>query len=181
MTLLGQFSLWAAVLIGTWTAVVSLSGRWRGRADLKQAVTRAPFALAIVLWVAAVALWKGLFGHDFGIEYVWSYTSRNLPDYYIFAAFWAGQKGSLLFWALVLSTFAAIAQAVTSARYRDLLPYVAGVTSAVVVFFVLVMVIGGANPFERLPVLPPDGRGLNPQLQNPGMVMHPPLLYLGYI
>ncbi len=181
MTLLGNFALWAALLLGVWTAVVSLSGRWRGRADLTAAVTRAPYALALLIWVASLALWKGLFAHDFNIEYVAAYTSRNLPDYYLFAAFWAGQKGSLLFWALVLSSFAALTQAVTSARYRDLLPYVAGVTSAVLVFFVLVMLVGGANPFERLPFTPADGRGLNPQLQNPGMVIHPPMLYIGYI
>jgi len=181
MTLLGQFCLWTAFLISIWTAVVSLSSRWKGRPDLGRALTRAPLALALVVWVASVALWKGLFGHDFNIEYVAAYTSSNLPDYYLFSAFWAGQKGSLLFWALVLSTFAAITQLVTSSRYRDLLPYVAGVTSAVLAFFLFVMLFGGANPFERLPFTPPDGRGLNPQLQNPGMVMHPPMLYLGYI
>ncbi len=181
MTLLGQFCLWSALLLGAWTTVVSFSGRWRDRPALGRALMRAPLAISIVLWVAAVALWKGLFAHDFNIEYVAAYTSRNLPDYYVFAAFWAGQKGSLLFWALVLSTFAAITQLVTSARYKDLLPYVAGVTSGVTVFFLMVMVMGGANPFARLDFTPIDGSGLNPQLQNPGMVMHPPMLYLGYI
>jgi cytochrome c-type biogenesis protein CcmF len=180
MSLLGTFALWAALLVGVWTTVVSLSGRWRGRPDLTAAVARAPYALALIIWVASLALWRGIFGHDFNIEYVAAYTSRNLPDYYLFSAFWAGQKGSLLFWALVLASFGAIAQAVTSARYRDLLPWVSGVTSGVLVFFVMVMLLG-ANPFERLPFTPADGRGLNPQLQNPGMVLHPPMLYLGYI
>ncbi|MGE5230128.1 MAG: heme lyase CcmF/NrfE family subunit, partial [Deltaproteobacteria bacterium] len=118
--------------------------------------------------------------HDFNIEYVAAYTSRNLPPYYIVSAFWAGQKGSLLFWAVVLSLFGSLAQTLTPRRYSDLLPHVAGVTSAVVVFFVSVM-LASANPFERLPFTPADGRGLNPQLQNVGMVIHPPMLYLGYI
>jgi cytochrome c-type biogenesis protein CcmF len=109
-----------------------------------------------------------------------AYTARNLPGYYIVSALWAGQKGSLLFWAVVLSLFGSLAQALTPRRYAPLLPYVAGVTSAVVVFFVSVMLFA-ANPFERLPFTPPDGRGLNPQLQNIGMVVHPPMLYLGYI
>src|SRR5690606_30757294 len=101
---------------------------------------------------------------------------------YLVSAFWAGQKGSLLFWAVVLSIFGALAQALTSTRYRDLLPYVAGVTNITAAFFISVMLFGeGANPFERLSFTPPDGRGLNPQLQNPGMVAHPPMLYLGYI
>ncbi|MEO8450829.1 MAG: heme lyase CcmF/NrfE family subunit [Gemmatimonadota bacterium] len=181
MTFLGEFALWAAFLVGIWTAVTAFSGRWRDRPAVALAVRRAPIALTIVLWAAAIALWQGLFTHDFNIEYVYAYTSRNLPTYFLISAFWAGQKGSLLFWALVLSMFGALVQAMTSRRHEELLPYVAGVTSGVIVFFVAVMLFSGSNPFERLPFTPPDGRGLNPQLQHPGMVFHPPLLYLGYI
>jgi cytochrome c-type biogenesis protein CcmF len=180
MTLLGQFSLWMALLIGGWAAGVGFSGRWHARPALALSVTRAVYALFGVLVVASLCLWYGLITHDFNIEYVASYTSRNLPDYYIVSAFWAGQKGSLLFWAVVLSCFAAVAQWLTPARYRSLMPYVAAVTSCVVVFFVLVMLFG-SSPFERLPFTPPDGNGLNPQLQNIGMIIHPPMLYLGYI
>ncbi len=180
MTLLGQFALWAALLVGTWCAAIAFSGRWRDRPALAATVSRSVYALLVCLLAAAASLWTGLVGHDFNIEYVASYTSRNLPPYYVLSAFWAGQKGSLLFWAVVLSIFAALAQFLTARRYRDLLPYVAGVTSAVTVFFVAVMLFA-ANPFERLPFTPADGRGLNPQLQNVGMVIHPPMLYLGYI
>ncbi len=180
MTLLGQFALWTALLIGVWAAAIGFSGRWHGRPELAQTVTRAVYAQWGVLLVAAASLWQGLISHDFNIQYVASYTSRNLPGYYIVSAFWAGQKGSLLFWAVVLSTFASLAQWLTSARYRALLPYVGAVTCSVVVFFVSVMVFA-ANPFERLPFTPADGNGLNPQLQNIGMVIHPPMLYLGYI
>jgi cytochrome c-type biogenesis protein CcmF len=81
---------------------------------------------------------------------------------------------------VVLSIFAAAAQLLTPRRYAHLMPYVAGVTTAVVCFFVSVMIFA-ANPFERLSFVPADGRGLNPQLQNVGMVIHPPMLYLGYI
>ncbi len=182
MTLLGQFALWSALLLGIWVMAVAFLPAWRARPDAQATVSRSCYAIAIALWVAAVSLWKSLFIHDFNVEYVASYTSRNLPDYYLFSAFWAGQKGSLLFWVLVLATFAAIAQATTSRRYRDLLPAVGGVTSAVIVFFLSVMLFSGSgNPFERLSFTPADGQGLNPQLQNPGMVIHPPMLYLGYI
>lgn len=182
MTLLGQFALWAALLLGCWSAALAFFGRWQDRPDLALSITRGSYAICGALLVAAVALWKGIFSHDFNIEYVASYTSRNLPEYYLISAFWAGQKGSLLFWAVVLSSFGALAQALTSSRHKDLLPYVAGVTSLVTAFFVSVMLFGEhGNPFERLPFTPPDGRGLNPQLQNPGMVIHPPMLYLGYI
>jgi cytochrome c-type biogenesis protein CcmF len=180
MTLLGQFALWAALLLGLWCVAIAFSSRWRQRPDLSQSVVRSVYGVFGCLVVASIALWKGLITHDFNIEYVAAYTSRNLPPYYIFSAFWAGQKGSLLFWAVVLSLFASAAQWLTPRRYVHLMPYVAGVTSAVVVFFVSVMLFA-ANPFERLGFTPADGRGLNPQLQNVGMVIHPPMLYLGYI
>src|SRR5882724_631657 len=180
MTLLGEFSLWAAVIVGLWCTVISLSGRWNGRPELAATVTRSTHAILFCLLAASLALWQGLVSHDFNIEYVASYTSRNLPPYYIVSAFWAGQKGSLLFWAVVLSLFASLAQLLTPRRYADLMPYVAGVTSTVVAFFISVMLFG-ASPFERLAFTPADGRGLNPQLQNVGMVIHPPMLYLGYI
>lgn len=180
MTLLGQFALWAAFLIGLWSVIISFSGRWQDRPELASTVVRSVYAIFGCLIVATLSLWKGLVTHDFNIEYVAAYTSRNLPPYYIVSALWAGQKGSLLFWATVLSLFASLAQLLTSRRFAHLMPYVAGVTSSVVAFFVSVMLFG-SNPFERLPFTPADGRGLNPQLQNVGMVIHPPMLYLGYI
>ena len=181
MTLLGSFALWVTWLIGIWAAVAGFSGKWRNRPDLGQSVIRASYAMFLLLAVAAVALWKGLLSHDFNIEYVAAYTSSNLPTYYVVAAFWAGQKGSLLFWALMLSIFGATAQLTTSRRYADLLPYVSAVVATIIVFFLSAMLLGGENPFERLPFTPPDGNGLNPQLQNVAMTIHPPTLYLGYI
>ena len=180
MTLLGEFSLWLTLLLGTWAAAVAFSGKWQQRPELAASVTRSVYAIWLAQVVAAIALFKGLLTHDFNIEYVAAYTSRDLPTGYVFSAFWAGQKGSLLFWAVVLSTFSAAAQFLAPKRYAPLLPYVAGVTSATMVFFVTVMLFA-ANPFERLDFTPADGRGLNPQLQNPGMIIHPPMLYLGYI
>jgi cytochrome c-type biogenesis protein CcmF len=181
MTLLGTFALWAALLLACWSALIAFGGQWRTRPVLATAVTRGVYAVCLALLVAAVALWQGILSHDFNIEYVASYTSRNLPPYYLISAFWAGQNGSMLFWAVILSIFASLAQALTSSRHKDLLPYVGGVTNVVVAFFIAVMLFGHASPFQRMAFTPADGRGLNPQLQNPGMVMHPPMLYLGYI
>jgi cytochrome c-type biogenesis protein CcmF len=181
MTLLGQFALWIGFIAALWGFAVAFLGRWHQRPELGATAVRAAYGVCAAMVVAALALWKGLITHDFNIEYVAAYTSRNLPDSYIITAFWAGQKGSLLFWALVLSIFGAIAQIVTSQRHKTLMPYVAGVTNGVASFFIATMLFGDSNPFERLSFTPPDGNGLNPQLQNPGMVMHPPMLYLGYI
>ena len=180
MTLLGQFSLWVALLLALWSAVIAFSGRWQGRPELSASIKGAVYATFAALAVATLALWKGLASHDFNIEYVAAYTSRNLPSGYIVSALWAGQKGSLLFWAVVLALFAALAQLLTPRRHAALMPYVAGVTSAVTAFFVCTMIFA-ADPFERMAFTPADGRGLNPQLQNPGMMIHPPMLYLGYI
>ena len=171
MTLLGTFALWAALLLAVWGAAIGLLGPWQRRPELAVAVTRGVYGVSAALLVATAALWKGIFSHDFNIEYVYAYTSRNLPTYYLVSAFWAGQKGSLLFWAVILSIFGALAQALTSSRHKHLLPYVAAVVNLVVAFFISVMLFGHASPFERMAITPADGAGLNPQLQNPGMVM----------
>ncbi|HEV8266496.1 MAG TPA: heme lyase CcmF/NrfE family subunit [Gemmatimonadales bacterium] len=182
MTLLGHLALWLAFLVGLWGAVTGFAGGWAGndRADLQRSARHAVFALFGALVVAVICLEVAIFRHDFNVEYVAAYTSRNLPTFYLWSALYAGQKGSLLFWATVLSLFAALAQLLTGARHRAYLPFVAGVTCLVAAFFISVLLFA-ANPFERLAFTPLDGRGMNPQLQNPGMVFHPPMLYLGYI
>jgi len=180
MTLLGPLSLWLAFLVGLWGAITGFAGGAQGRVDLQRSARHATFALFGALLVAVISLEIGIFRHDFSLEYVAAYTSRNLPTFYLWSALYAGQKGSLLFWATVLSLFASLVQLLTSRRHRVYLPYVAAVTCLVATFFISVMLFA-ANPFERLGFTPLDGRGMNPQLQNPGMVFHPPMLYLGYI
>ncbi|MGD8727603.1 MAG: cytochrome c biogenesis protein CcsA, partial [Gemmatimonadales bacterium] len=180
MTVLGQLALWLALLIGAWGTFVGFYGGLKQRPELIESARRATYALAGVLLAASLGLIVALVKHDFNVAYVASYTSRNLPTVYVLSAFYGGQAGSMLFWAVVLAVFGALAQLLTSRKYDYLLPYVAGVTSAVILFFVATTLFA-ANPFERLPFTPADGNGLNPQLQNPGMVIHPPMLYLGYI
>src|SRR6266705_3214358 len=181
MTLLGNLALWLALLVGIWGALAGFVGGLNDRPDLARSARHAVFAMCAALLVAVVSLEWALFQHDFNVEYVAAYTSRNLPIFYTWSALYAGQKGSLLFWASVLSLFGSLAMLLTARRHRPLLPYVAGVVCAVAAFFLSVMLFGQANPFQRLPYTPLDGSGLNPQLQNPGMVFHPPMLYLGYI
>src|SRR5436190_13498576 len=179
MPLLGHLSLWVAFLVGLWGGITGFAGGAH-RFDLQRSARRATFALFGALLVAVISLEVAIFRHDFNLEYVAAYTSRNLSTFYLWSALYAGQKGSLLFWATVLSLFAALTQLLTGRRHGAYLPYVAGVTCLVATFFVTVMLFA-ANPFERLAYTPVDGRGMNPQLQNPGMVFHPPMLYLGYI
>src|SRR5213594_1802697 len=180
MSLLGHLSLWLAFLVGLWGAITGFVGGAQHRPDLQQSARNATFALFGALLVAVISLEIAIFRHDFSLEYVAAYTSRNLPTFYLWSALYAGQKGSLLFWATVLSFFAMLVQVMTSGRHRVYLPFVAAVTCTVATFFITVMLFA-ANPFERLAFVPLDGRGMNLQLQNPGMVFHPPMLYLGYI
>jgi cytochrome c-type biogenesis protein CcmF len=180
MTILGQLALWLALLLSAWATIVGFVGGAKQRPDLVRSARRATYALAGVLVVASFALIVALVKHDFNVAYVASYTSRNLPLVYTLSAFYGGQAGSLLFWAVVLAIFGALAQWLTGRRYEDLMPYAGAVTASIVFFFVVVTLFA-ANPFERLAFTPADGNGLNPQLQNPGMVIHPPMLYLGYI
>ena len=180
MILVGELSLWVALLMAAWTTTVSFSGGLQGRADLVKSGERAMYATFGFTLLVSIGLWTALFTHDFSIMFVASYTSANLPKVYTFTAFWAGQAGSLLFWALVLTAYSAVAVFTNRRSNRAMMPYVTGTLGVVSLFFLMTMAFG-ANPFERLDWVPPDGRGMNPQLQNPGMAAHPPMLYLGYI
>ena len=180
MILIGELSLWVALLMATWAATVSFAGGALKRRDLTISGERAIYATLTMIVLASAGLWTALFTHDFSIKYVASFSSANLPKVYTFTAFWAGQAGSLLFWALILAIYSSIAVYNNRAKNRELMPYVSGTLAVVMIFFLATLCLG-ANPFERLDWIPPDGRGMNPQLQNPGMAIHPPNLYLGYV
>ncbi len=128
--------------------------------------------------VAAGVLVAALVRHDFAFTYVAAHTSRALPARYAISAFWGGQEGSLLLWLLVLTGLGALAVWLNR-KSRDLVVWVVPVIAGVASFFAWMLVVV-ASPFatQRAPF---DGAGLNPSLQNPYMVAHPPLLYLGYV
>src|ERR1041385_1112089 len=113
MILLGNLALWLAFLIGLWGAITGFVGGVQGRGDLQQHARHAGLALSAVLFVRFTSLEVAISRHDFSLEYVAAYTSRNLPTFYLWSALYAGQKGSLLFWATVLSLFAVLAQVMT--------------------------------------------------------------------
>jgi hypothetical protein len=168
--LVGELSLWVALLMAVWAATVSFAGGQMRRADLIESGERAIYATLAMVILASLGLWTALLTHDFSIRYVASYTSANLPKVYTITAFWGGQSGSLLFWALILAGYSALALWTNRTRNRELMPYVSGTLALVLVFFLATICLG-SNPFERLAFIPVDGRGLNPQLQNPGMAI----------
>ncbi len=180
MILVGELSLWVALLMAAWATTVSFAGGLQGRPDLIRSGERAMYATFAFTLLASVGLWTALFAHDFSIKFVASHTSTNLPKAYTFTAFWAGQSGSMLFWALILTMYSAIAVFSNRHANRSMMPYVTGTLGVVSLFFLMTMALG-ANPYERLDWVPIEGRGMNPQLQNPGMAIHPPMLYLGLV
>ncbi len=180
MILVGELSLWVALLMAIWSAVTSFAGGTMGRDDLVISGRRGLYATTAMIVLASLGLWTALLTHDFSLRYVASNTSANMPKIYVFAAFWGGQAGSMLFWALILACYSAIAVWSIRGRARELAPWVCGTLAAILVFFIATTCFK-ANPYDRLAFVPADGRGMNPQLQNPGMAIHPPTLYLGYV
>ena len=153
----------------------------------RQAVARAAvwacYAFLGLVALASVALLVALLTRDFGNQYVYEHTSRSLSVAYTVSAFWAGNAGSLLLWTLLLSIFTTVT--VRACRREDplSLPHVTAILLAIASFFSLLLVSTAAsNPFVATPGgTPADGYGLNPMLQNPGMVIHPVALYVGYV
>jgi cytochrome c-type biogenesis protein CcmF len=138
------------------------------------------YAVCGLVGIAALILWYGLFTDQFQISYIWNSSERSLPNFYKFAAIWGGQAGSLLFWTLLLSLFSTAAALVFRNKQRSLMPYV-NATLLATLFFFLTLLVFSANPFEQIGIVPSDGRGLNPLLQNYWMVIHPVMLYLGWV
>ena len=134
MILIGELSLWVALLMAIWGAAVSFAGGSLGRRDLVDSGERAIYATLVMVALASLGLWTAIFTHDFSFKYVASFTSANLPKAYLFTSFWAGQAGSLLFWCLILSIYSAIAIWTNRSRNRALMPYVSG-TLAIVLGF----------------------------------------------
>ena len=149
------------------------------RRRLAQSAQNALVAAFFTTLIASLVLVAALLRHDFSFTYVARTTSEALPTGYTISAFWGGQEGSLLLWLLILTGFGAAAMRLNRRWARDLIVWVVPVFAAVATFFALLLV-AIASPFATQ-VAPPDGAGMTPSLQNPYMLAHPPLLYLGYV
>ncbi len=180
MSEIGLYSILIAMFLAAYSSFTAVVGIKKRRGEMIASAENAAVAVFGLLSLASVALIYALVTRDFQIEYVAKYTSRSLSTVYTLAAFYAGQKGSLLFWGWLLSLYTAIVIFQNRRKNRKLLPWVLAVMMAIDFFFVVLMVFV-TNPFERLPYMPLDGQGLNPMLQNPGMIFHPPTLFLGYV
>jgi len=180
MVEIGYFSLIFALMFTAYSGLSSIFGVKGQRGELVASSENAAIAVWGFLTLASVALIYALVSRDFQVEYVAKYTNSALPLVYTLTAFYAGQEGSLLLWAWLLSLFSSIVIWQNREKNRDLLPYVTPVLMAITFFFLLLLVFV-TNPFKTLLTTPPDGQGLNPLLQNPGMIFHPTTLFLGYV
>jgi cytochrome c-type biogenesis protein CcmF len=176
---LGRAALVVAFGLIVYAAVAGGYAAFRGRRRLHDSATNALFASLGAVAVAALVLLAALVRHDFSLVYVADHTSRELPIRYAVSAFWGGQQGSLLLWLLVLTGMGSAAVALNRRLIRDVLPWTVPILGGIASFFVFMLVFV-ASPFATAPA-PADGVGLNPSLQNPYMMAHPPLLYLGYV
>ncbi|MSR22687.1 MAG: heme lyase CcmF/NrfE family subunit [Gemmatimonadetes bacterium] len=176
---LGEFALWIALPVALWgCALAFLGGAW-SRGDLVLSAERCTYAIFFLVAVASAGIITAFVQDRYEYWYVYNYSSRELLTFFKIAGLWAGQRGSIVFWALNLSLFSSIAIWFNRDRNRDLMPYVNGVLLALLSFFIAISIFV-QPPFELLGFTPADGRGLNPQLQNYWMTMHPPMLYLGF-
>ncbi|MEY4755858.1 MAG: hypothetical protein RJA34_756 [Pseudomonadota bacterium] len=177
---IGHFFLWLALGVALVLGVVPLLGAQRDRADLMAIARPAAYVLCGLVALAFAMLVISFVRHDFSVLYVASNSNTALPLQYRIAGVWGGHEGSLLLWVMMLAVWM-----VAVARFSRHLPLavlarILAVMGLIAVGFLLFMLLT-SNPFDRLFPAPPDGRDLNPLLQDMGMVTHPPLLYMGYV
>src|SRR5437667_1177415 len=140
--------------------VVATLGALRGLPQLVASAKRSVLTVAFFLILASVALIASFLTHDFGVSYVAQHSNQAMPWYFTAAAFYGGQEGSLLYWALMLSVFAAIFVFTSRRAPAPLVPYALATLAGIELFFLIVLVTI-SSPFVRLSSPPPDGRGLN--------------------
>ncbi|NUN16411.1 MAG: heme lyase CcmF/NrfE family subunit [Myxococcales bacterium] len=179
---LGQFIIHATFFVTIAAAVASYAGALLRNGELIRSARTALYGATVLYISASLILLHQLVTHDFSNQYVAAYTDVDMPTAYILAAFWGGEKGALMFWVTILSIFGSIS--VHSNRKKDPL-YMAWSTGTLLlaVFFFNMLMVFESSPFESFLTFagPADGTGMNPQLQNPTMTIHPPALLTGYI
>jgi len=183
MPIFGSYALLLALALSVYSFVagtIALVRRGVSADRVGDTARRAGMAVFIALTAAAVALVAAAFTDDFSVAYIFHHSNRDLAIPYKFSVLWSGQEGSLLFWAWLLSAYGFVLRWRHKVDTR-LVAYASVIVAAVQVFFTL-LINFAANPFAMMiGDIPPDGNGLNPLLQYPEMVIHPPMLYLGYV
>jgi cytochrome c-type biogenesis protein CcmF len=168
------------MLLALFALVASVVGARRKNEALCHSAENALLGVTFFVTLAVAAVVYAIHNDDYSLKFVASNSSRDLPEFYRWTALWGGMEGSLLFWVWILCLYATVVVLQSRKGVEALMPYAVASLMGIALFF-LGTVLFLANPFERLPMPAPDGRGLNPLLQDPGMAIHPPALYLGFI
>jgi len=181
MASLGSALLGLAFLSALGAGALAIAGR-RGDERLLRYSRRTVYAFCGLLTACVVIIEIAFAGDDFSFNIVQQHSSIETPSGYKLGAMWSSQEGSLLLWAFVLSIAASAALYATRDKLRDLVPWATAVMMGVAAFFTGLMLFApGVDPFATLDPAPVDGVGLNPLLQHPSMMIHPPMLYSGYV
>ncbi len=182
---IGALSILLAFCLAVYAVIGSVVGKVKKKPFLVVSAERAVYTVWILLSIASGLLIYSLIKGDFRIAYVAAHTDQSMPAIYKFTAWWGGQEGSLLLWAWLLSTYSAVAVFMNRRKFREMMPWVTAVLMTTLTFF-LILIAFVLSPFGILEagrgnIVEGMGRGLNPLLQYWTMVIHPPMLYLGYV
>lgn len=180
MAEIGRISLVVAFIITGYLTVASGVGAVRRQADLLASARNAVYVSAVLVSLAWGMLLYAFAAHDFSLLYVARYNSRDTDLAFSLSGAYAGQEGSLLMWAWGISIALLVVTLQYRGRYKGLMPWVTGVMGFISTFFLALLTLY-SDPFVRSASVPPDGQGLNPLLENVGMLFHPPALYVGYV
>jgi cytochrome c-type biogenesis protein CcmF len=189
MNQVGSVGLIAGLAFAVFGLVAGALAGWLRSPRVLKSAERAALAFVVMITISVIALEYLILTDDFHNAYVAGHSNRELPGFYKVAVLWAGQEGSLLFWTWLLAIYGGFGVLLNRRKNRQLMPYVIANLMATATFFSAITFFA-ANPFGELsmmtargpqPFAPPDGRGLNPLLQYHSMIIHPPMLYLGYV
>jgi len=177
---IGNFSLIVALILALTQGVLPIWGAARSNNVLMSTARPLVFGQFVFVAFAFVCLVYSFLINDFSVLYVAEHSNSQLPSYYRFAALWGGHEGSLLLWAFILTIWTTAVASFSKHLPDEMVARVLGVMGLISVGFLLFMLFT-SNPFDRLLPAAMDGRDLNPLLQDIGLVIHPPMLYMGYV
>jgi len=177
---IGQFSLIVALWLALLQGVLPIIGAARGNAVLMGIARPLAAGQFVFVAIAFACLTYAFIANDFSVLYVAQHSNSQLPTAYRVAAVWGGHEGSLLLWAFILTLWTVAVAMFSKHLPEEMVARVIGVMGLISVGFLLFMLFT-SNPFDRLLPAAMDGRDLNPLLQDPGLVIHPPMLYMGYV
>jgi len=189
LDLFGSFALLLAFLCGIYAFVIGIAAIRTRKPLLIKSARHAGMAVCVLIWLGFASLAYLFFTDNFAMAYVVAHSNRTLETFFKFPAIWAGQEGSLLFWSFLLSIYVFSALFTYRHKHPELMPYVGVVLAGVQLFFLTLnnfiaspfQVLGAAGPAGVMHYIArADGQGLNPLLQYPEMIIHPPVLYSGY-